>query len=419
MIRPPVLQGMSVPHLAHVITLQPTSEHERLFRRAAGCARFAYNWALARWNELYESGGKTSWMSLQHEFVSRIEAEYPFMRLVPCHAYYQPFRHLNQAFQNFFNKTAEHPDFKRKHSTKPSFKVGRVRCDDYSVVIPRIGTVRMREKLRFPGRIISATISADADRWTISILVDVPESVHKQRRVPLIPVVGVDLGLKTLATLSSGERVPNSKPLRFHLRRLRRLDRQHSRRRQGSKRKQKARLRLARLHRRIRRLRHHISHTLTTQIVQTHQTIVIEDLHVSGMMKNHRLAQAIGDVGWGEIRRQLTYKCVRYERTLVVAHRFFPSSKRCYGCGLLKKALPLSCREFQCAACGLRMDRDLNAALNLSTLAERGYHAQGEPTVDVLLGNRLHVPARRSANPDVRQRAKRHPRLKSHRVPGI
>ena len=182
-----------------------------------------------------------------------------------------------------------------------------------------------------------------------------------------------------------------------------------SRCQRGSARRARARTRLARLHRRIRHIRQSFLHSVTTRIVQTHGTIVIEDLHVAGMIKNHCLARAISDVGWGEFRRQLVYKCARYGRHLLLAPRFYPSSKQCSGCGAVKAELPLKLRIYRCESCGLDMDRDLNAARNLallSTVVETGIHARGEPIQVTLPGNRLHDQVRLTENSDAIPMAK-------------
>ena len=373
-----------MPHLAHVIALEPTAEQAHQFRCAAGCARFAYNWGLSRWKELYKAGSKPTWMSLQREFVSRIDAEFPFMRSVPSSAYYQVFRHLGKAFARFFKKLGAYPQFKRKHGSPTTFKLVDVRCHDRSIVMPRIGAVRSRETLRFPGRIISATVREDAERWVISILVDVPAEIHHCQHQADIPVVGIDLGLKALATFSDGTHVDAPKPLKRYVKRLRRSQRQLSRRHKGSKRRRRTQIIIARLHRRIRSIRQSFLHPLTTRIIQNHGVIVIEDLHVKGMLKNHSLARAISDVGWGEFRRQLTYKAERYGRKLLLAPRFFPSSKQCSHCGCVKETLSLKERIFDCEACGLHLDRDHNAARNLAhlhTAAEAGMNALGEPNL--------------------------------------
>ena len=394
-----------IPLLAHVIALRPTPAQVTLFLKAAGCARLAYNWGLEQWTREYQAGGKPNWMALQKAFVARIAAEFPFMREVPSSAYYQPFRHLFQAFQRHFAGNARRPRFKSKHRDQPSFKAGKVRFGDQHIILPVIGAVRSTEALRWAGRVVSSTVRADADRWTITILCDVAEAeALPPPAPPTTAVLGIDLGLRAFASCSDGRQILAPRPLRCYAKRLRRASRRLSRRQKGSRRRQAARQRVARIHRRIRNIRSAFLHPLSTSIVRDSQTIVIEDLHVRGMLKNHHLARAISDAGWSEFRRQLTYKSVRYRRTLLVAHSFFPSSKLCCRCGNRHPELALKDRVYDCSMCGNRMDRDLNAAKNLSTLAFRGIDARGELSALVVAGCLPVQPARRSVNSGARKR---------------
>ena len=183
------------------------------------------------------------------------------------------------------------------------------------------------------------------------------------------PVVGIDLGIKSLATLSDGEVIANPRHLKRRLKKLKRLQRIVSRRQKGGKNRKKAVRKLARLHRQIKNQRRNTLHQVTTRLAKTKSVLVIEDLNVAGMLKNHRLAQAIGDVGFYEFKRQLLYKASWYGSRVILADRWEPSSKRCSSCGWIDEDLTLSDRTFRCAQCGLVLDRDLNAAINLSKLA--------------------------------------------------
>ena len=398
-----------MPLLAHVIALRPTPAQITLFLQAAGCARLAYNWALSHWNSQYEAGDKPNWMTLQKAFIARIDADFPFLREVPSHAYSQPFRHLHQAFQRFFAGTGRRPRFKVKRRDQPTFKAGKVRFSPGHVILPVIGAVRSCEELRWAGRVVSSTVHADADRWTISVLCEVAEEVAAPvpAGAPTTAVIGIDLGLSTCATCSDGRRYDAPKPLRRYAKRLSRAARRLSRRQSGSRRREKAHKRVARLHRRIRNIRSSFLHALSTSIVRENQTLVIEDIRIANLLKNHRLARAISDAGWSEFRRQLVYKAVRYHRTVLVAQCFYPSSKLCSQCGTHKPSLTLADRVYDCTVCGNRMDRDLNAALNMSTLALRGIDARGEYTALVSAGCLPDQPARRSVNLGARKKAKR------------
>jgi putative transposase len=353
--------------LAHIIALRPTPAQVRLFRKAAGCARLAYHWALDHWNSECRAGRKPTWMSLQKTF------------------------------------TARRPRFKAKRREQPSFKTGKVRFVDGYVILPVIGAIRSTEPLRWAGRVVSSTVREDADQWTVSVLCDVPE--EQAEPIPPAPpttaVIGIDLGLHAFATCSDGRKILAPKPLRLYGKRLKRASRRLSRRHRGSRRREKARRRVARLHRRIRHIRSAFLHPLTTSLVRENQTLVIEDLHIRGMLTNHRLARANSDAGWHEIRRQLVYKAVRYRRTVLAAPAFYPSSKRCSHCGSHHPTLTLADRIYDCCACGMRRDRDINAAVNLasvSTPAHGGIDAREEPTALVVAGCLQDQPARRSVN---------------------
>jgi putative transposase len=220
---------------------------------------------------------------------------------------------------------------------------------------------------KFRGRVLSATCRREADRWYVALTVE----VERPDPVPVVgPVVGIDRGIATFASCSDGRRFDSATALERSLRRLRRRSRAVSRKRRGSRNRAKAGVVLARLHRRVRNQRLDALHQATTRLAKAKSVLVVEDLHVAGMVRNRRLARAIADRGWAEFHRQLAYKCQWYGSRLLVAPRFYPSSKRCSGCGLVKDTLPLGVRIFRCQACGLVLDRDLNAARNLAALAD-------------------------------------------------
>lgn len=226
-----------------------------------------------------------------------------------------------------------------------------------------------QESLRFTGKILSATISRVADRWFVSIAVDTSDNPHLPKAENQ-GVVGVDLGVSALATLSTGEPpIPGPKPHKALLNRLRRLSRSLSRKQKGSRNRAKARTKLARLHARIANIRQDALHKLTTDLTRRFHTIGIEDLNVRGMVRNRHLARSIADMGFFEFRRQLEYKAAMRGGLVVVADRFFPSSKTCSACGSVQDAMPLSVRQWICPDCGAHHDRDVNAARNLAIYA--------------------------------------------------
>lgn len=291
---------------------------------------------------------------------------------------------LDRAFERFFKGLKREgprsgfPRFKRK-GERDSARLYEVTLEERHLRLPNIGRVRLKETRTargFEGRILSATIRRRADRWFVSLcvergrdLVD-PKPVRKQS-----DVVGVDLGLTAAAVMydGSGTRIVEpQRVLRRNLQKLRRLDRQLARKRRGSRNREKAKLRRARLHYKISCQRQDYLHQLSSSLARTKSVIVLEDLHVKGMQRNRSLALSVGNAGMGELRRQLAYKSEWYGSTLVMADRFYPSSKTCSACGCVKEALPLSERVYACDGCGLSLDRDENAAINLRQLALAG-----------------------------------------------
>ena len=226
----------------------------------------------------------------------------------------------------------------------------------------------MRETLRFKAKILSATVSRVADRWFVSLAVDTQDTSHLPKAENQ-GAVGVDLGVKALATLSTGETIPGPKAHKALLVRLQRLSRSASRKVKGSSNRRKARAKLARLHARIAAIRSDALHKLTTGLTRRFHTIGIEDLNVRGMVKNSHLARSVADMGFFEFRRQLEYKTAMRGGEVVVANRWFASSKTCSDCGHKLNDLPLSVREWTCPACGTDHDRDVNAARNLQNMA--------------------------------------------------
>ena len=360
---------------SHKIALRPTADQEQQLRRAAGVSRFTWNWALAEWNRQHQAGEKPTAMDLKKQFNALKSEQFPWVYESPRDANAQPFANLGKAFRHFFDGKARRPRFKKKGRCRDSFYVAndKFRADGKAITLPRIGKVEMREALRFEGKVTGATVSRRADRWfvAISVEVDLPVvSCESQART-----VGVDLGVSRLATLSDGTVITGPKPLRSSLKRLARLNRRLHRRLPGSRNRNKMGARVARCHARISDIRGDALHKLTTRLVRTYGRVVIEDLNVRGMVRNRKLSRAISDMGFGEFRRQLSYKAEPSLTKLVVADRWFPSSRLCVTCGTLHEGLTLHDRTFRCDGCGHAEDRDVHAARNL----ERYPGLQGNP----------------------------------------
>ena len=373
--------------LAHRVRLDPTPAQEEYFRRASGVARFAYNWALAEWRRQYHAGEKPSEVALRKRLNAIKDAQFPWMRQVTKNAPQQAIKNLGRAYSNFFSDLAKyrHAKLPWKRVRIPTFKTkGRhdafradngpdkchpdaVQADRQRVRLPVLGWVAMCEEVRFAGHIRSVTIARHADAWYASFAIEVPYEADLRSDDS---VVGVDLGISSLATLSDGsDPIPAPKPLRGYLGKLKRLSRALSRKQRGSNNRAKARTKLARFHRRIADIRADALHKLTTSLTR-YRTIVIEDLNVGGMLANRHLARAIADLGLFEFRRQLDYKAAMAGSMLIVADRWYPSSKLCSTCSVKNASLTLSDRTWTCTSCGTFHDRDINAARNLARYPE-------------------------------------------------
>ena len=350
-------------------------------KRHAGAARYAYNWGLARKQEAYKATGKSpSAIDLHRELNALKQTTLPWMYEVSKCAPQEALRNLDHAFAHFFRRCKlkqegklkgklGYPRRKTKKKGLGSFRVtGAIVVLPDAIQLPRLGRLRLKERGYLPTRgvkVLSATVSEQAGHWYVSI------QVEQEREVPLNtgPVVGVDLGVKALATLSDGTVIPNPKPLRRRLRKIKRLHRAVTRKPKGSNNRKKAAHTLGEAYRKASHQRANTLHQVTTMLAKTKSVIVIEDLNVSGMLKNHYLAQAIADVGFAEFRRQLLYKAAWYGSRVVLASRWEPSSKTCSACGWYDAGLTLADRIFRCEQCGQILDRDLNAAINLAKLA--------------------------------------------------
>jgi putative transposase len=354
--------------------LDPNKRQRGLLARAAGTARYAYNWGLAWCKRLLDAGKPVPHAAELHRLWNAEKPRRSWVYGSSKCCGQEALRDLDDAFTRFWRwrKTKKgrrvgFPRFRRKHGRRDSFRLtGSIKVHPRSVTLPRIGCVRTKEPTeKFRGRILSATVKREADRWYVSLAVEVERPDPK----PIDgPVVGIDLGLKCFAVVSDGARLESPKPLAKALRRLRHRQRLHSRKQRGSHNRRKSAAGLARLHRRIRCQRTDFLHKATTALAKTKSVIVVEDLSVQGMVRNQHLSRSIADAGWGEFRQMLEYKTQWYGSRLIVAPRFYRSTKTCSACGRVKDMMSLGDRVFRCEACGAEIDRDLNAARNLASL---------------------------------------------------
>jgi putative transposase len=351
----------------HKIKLNPTVKQRKLFVQACGVKRHSYNWALAKWDEMYKAGEKPSAMALIKLQNSIKRTEMPFYLNVSKTAPQYACWDLENAFKNFF-KGAGYPKFKKKGRCTDSFiaveSSNQFKQSDFKINIPRVGKVKCFENLRFEGKVNSVTVSRTANDWFASVQIDSTEMPKVSENQATL---GIDVGIKTMIICSDGTTFENPKALRKAMKGLKRSQRSLTRKAKGSSNRYKQSKRISVKHQRVSNIRSNAIHQATTAIVKKgFNKIVIEDLSVKSMLKNHKLAQALSDVSFGEISRQLAYKCQWNGIELVKADRWFASSKTCSGCGNKKDVLKLSEREYNCEECGLSIDRDLNAAINLA-----------------------------------------------------
>ncbi len=349
-------------------------------KRHAGAARFAYNWGLRTKQERYKATGKSpSAIDLHRELNALKKTDLPWMYDVSKCAPQEALRNLDSAFAHFFRRwklkqagqykgKLGYPKLKSKKKGLGSFRLtGSIVVYRDAIQLPRLGRLRLKERNYLPigVHVLSATVSEQGGHWYVSVQVEQEHAVLENSG----PFVGVDLGVKSLATLSDGTVIPNPRHLKRRLKKIKRFHRAVSRKVKGSKNRKKAARRLGCLYRKVSNQRQNTLHQLTTMLAKTKQVIVIENLNVAGMLNNHHLAQAIADVGFGEFKRQLLYKAEWYGSRVILADRWYASSKTCSGCAWGEETLTLADRTFRCQQCGLVLDRDLNAALNLARLA--------------------------------------------------
>ena len=349
--------------LSHKIRIYPNHEQEKFLKKSCGVARFAYNWGLEEWQNQYKNGGKPNRFKLDKQFNSIKKQEFPFVCEVSKCCSQIAFANLGKAYKNFFDRRAKYPKFKKK-GIHDSFGLDNLnfRVDGKHIKLAKMAPMRMAEPLRFDGKIVSGTVSRAADKWYISIAVEVKKDLKLQKTGKF---VGVDLGVKDIAITSDGCKFANPRWIQKSEKKLKRLQRELSRRQRASKRRERTRLRLARQHNRITNQRKDWLHKITTYLIRSYDVIALEDLNVRGMVKNHNLAKSITNVAFGEFNRQIEYKAQMYGKQIYRVDRFFPSSKTCSNCGCVQEKMPLHVREWTCPDCGAHHDRDINAATNL------------------------------------------------------
>ena len=357
--------------------IYPNREQQVLIQKTFGCARYVYNYFLAQRIVEYKTTGKSPTRFQQDKMLTSLKKELLWLKEVDSIPLQAELQNLEAAYQGFFRRLKNgekpgYPRFKSKRDRRKSYKTKQhvtngkptIYVDDSHVRLPKLGFVKCRVSKKMKGRILSATVSQNpSGKYFVALCCT---DVDIEPLPSTGAVVGLDMGLKSFVITSDGMEYPNHKHLTKNLHKLVRLQRQLSRKSKGSKRREKARVKVARFHEHVANQRQDTLHKLSTQLIRDYDLIAIEDLAPKNMMKNHKLARSISDVSWGEFRRQLEYKAQWYGKTLVSIDRFFPSSQLCSTCGAQWSGTKdLSVRKWTCPVCGAVHDRDINAAQNI------------------------------------------------------
>ena len=345
----------------------PNKEQQEFFAKTFGSCRFVYNHYLAKrkakWEECHDT---MSYNDTAKDLANNLKKEHAWLKETDSTALQQSLRHLDNAYNNFFAGTGGYPKFKRKR-TDQSYRTtntnNSIRIEDNAIRLPKAGKVKIVNTRSFEGRIISATVlRTSSGRYYISLQVEEEYEILPNKGGE----IGLDAGLTALYTDSENNKIENPRTLSKHEKRIRRLQRELSRKKKGSKNREKARIRLAREHEKVANIRNDYRHKMTYRLASDNQVVCIEDLNVKEMMGNHRLARSISDASWSEFFRKLEYKMGDRGGILIKVPGTYPSSQRCSCCGRQeRKVRDLSIRSWTCPECGAKHDRDVNAAVNI------------------------------------------------------
>ena len=365
----------------------PTKEQEKLLLQCGGNTRFLWNYVLKINQDYYKETGKFKFYHELAVSLPKLKEEHPFLKESFSQSLQMLLRQFDKALKDSFKKEKGFPSFKKKMLLSDSFTCPQKwRLGKGFVFIPKVGEVNWIKHRAMKGKPKSITISQDGDKWFCSVLCEyaIPDKAKECHNV-----VGCDVGLKEFVTLSDGTIISNPGHTKKYENKLAKEQRKLSKKQKGSKNRFKQRLKVRKIHNKIRDTRKDFLHKTSNSIAKNYDGIFVEDLNTKGMMKNHCLAKSIGDVSWSEFNRQLEYKCKWSFKHYIKIDRFFPSSKTCSNCGCIKE-MPLSKRVFDCPDCGISIDRDLNASINirnigLNTLGHSGINACGDGSLELSL----------------------------------